>query len=101
MTGKELRAIREQMGLTQAQLGWRLRTTGNTIARMEREEMAIKEPFALLVSYVAREAGVESSRISNTRRGRGAAKDIRAHGQAPPARSRSRGRGRPLSTRRH
>jgi len=62
MTGKQLRKIRGLMGLTQGQLAQRLKTTLNTIARWERDEIGISEPIALLVGYVAREAGVERHR---------------------------------------
>lgn len=58
MTGKQLREIRGRMGLTQGQLATRLRTTLNTVARWERDEVEISGPVSLLIGYVEREAGV-------------------------------------------
>jgi hypothetical protein len=60
------------MGLTQAQMGERIGMTGNSVARMERGGkggMIITPPMALLISFVAREAGVERrrQRASNNR----------------------------------
>jgi transcriptional regulator with XRE-family HTH domain len=49
------------MGLTQGQLAARLRTTLNTIARWERDEVEISGPVSLLIEIVAREAGVADS----------------------------------------
>jgi transcriptional regulator with XRE-family HTH domain len=46
------------MGLTQAELGDRLRLTRNSVARMERDEVAITPSMQLLIGYVAREAGL-------------------------------------------
>jgi transcriptional regulator with XRE-family HTH domain len=61
MIGMELRRIRNRMELTQAELGERLKVTGNSIARMERDEQAITPSMALLISYVVREAGLGES----------------------------------------
>ena len=77
MTGRQLRAIRHRMGLFQAQLGERLRLTGNSIARMERDEVAITPPMELLISYVARDAGVD---LTHGQTSRGAVADKTAHG---------------------
>lgn len=76
MTGEQLRATRIAMGLTQAQFGERLKLTGNSVARMERDEVAITEPMALLVSYVAKDAGIDSA---DGQRSRGTAADKKAN----------------------
>jgi transcriptional regulator with XRE-family HTH domain len=59
MTSKQLKAIRAHMGLTQAAFAARIGMAGNSVARMERGEMIITPPMALLIGYVAREAGVD------------------------------------------
>ena len=82
MTPKELRAIRERMGLTQAEFAERLKITRNTVARMERSLQAITPPMALLIGYVAREAGVDAT---NPTRGRKLAEGKRAHAKAAKA----------------
>lgn len=41
MTGKKLREYRKKLGLTQESLAEKLGTTGNTVARWEREEIGI------------------------------------------------------------
>jgi len=69
MIGKQLRTVRYAMGLTQAQLGERLRITQNSVARMERGLVTITPSMELLISYVAREAGVDIQ-ASHARRGR-------------------------------
>jgi len=74
VTPKELKAIRKAMGLTQAELAERLKIARNTVARMERELQAITPSMALLISFVAREAGVDAS---HPERGRGQVKDQR------------------------
>jgi hypothetical protein len=56
------------MGLTQAEFGERVGLTGNSVARIERGAMIVTKSIALLVGYVAREAGVETA--ANTRSGR-------------------------------
>lgn len=61
MDSKQLRAIRKRMGLTQKALAGRLLIAENTVARMERDEQVITPPMGLLISYVAREAGVDPS----------------------------------------
>jgi transcriptional regulator with XRE-family HTH domain len=77
MTGKQLRAIRDQMGLTQAQLAERLKIAGNSVARMERGEMIITPPTELLIFFVAREAGVDPYHRQTSR---GAAPSKKANG---------------------
>lgn len=59
MNGKRLRAIRDRMGLTQAGLAERLKITASSVARMEQGVMIITPPMELLISFVAREAGVD------------------------------------------
>src|SRR3989304_9978621 len=76
MTGKRVRAIRLQMGLTQVGLAVKIGMTGSSVARMEQGVMIVTEPMALLISYVAREAGVDGI---NAPRGRKLAQDKRAH----------------------
>lgn len=69
MDGKQLKAIRKRMGLTQKALADRLRVAENTVARMERNEQAITPPMELLIGYVTREPGVDLEN-SNARSGR-------------------------------
>jgi transcriptional regulator with XRE-family HTH domain len=78
------------MGLTQVELGERLRVTGNTIARFERNEMAIAPPMELLIQYVAREASVE---VSHPRRGRRADSPKQAKGPRVTHRQSARRKG--------
>lgn len=49
MTGKELLKVRKRMKWTQAQLAEAVGVSGNTVARWERDEMAISEPAARLI----------------------------------------------------
>ena len=79
------------MALTQAQMGERIRVTGNTIARLERGEMAITPPMELLIQYVARPGGVDSS--TDSRAGRLVAAP-KAAGRALSRYSKSKNRGR-------
>lgn len=90
MTGKELRKIRERLALTQGQLGRHLRTTLNSVARWERDEVSISEPMALLIEMVAKELGVDIA--SDKGRSRRAAKDQAAHGRKPGDSVRKSGR---------
>jgi transcriptional regulator with XRE-family HTH domain len=62
MTRKQLRDVRNRMGLTQAELAEKLKIARNSVARMESGRMIITPPMALLISFVAREAEVERSR---------------------------------------
>lgn len=67
MTGKQLKTIREKMGLTQYEFADRVKMTRNSVARMERGEMIVTPPMALLISFVAREAGVDPSHGQTSR----------------------------------
>ncbi len=53
MKGQELRRIRRQLKLTQAQLAEEIGVTATSVARWEREERAISEPVARLVRLLA------------------------------------------------
>jgi transcriptional regulator with XRE-family HTH domain len=55
MTGKEIRALRQKLGWTQAALAEALGVTSNTVARWERDEMAISEPTVRLLYKIAAE----------------------------------------------
>ena len=61
VTRKQLKAIRARMGLTQAELAEMLKMARNSVARMESGRMIITPPMELLISFVAREAGVDPS----------------------------------------
>ncbi|MDP2601898.1 MAG: helix-turn-helix transcriptional regulator [Deltaproteobacteria bacterium] len=88
MTGKQLRAIRDQMKVTQVEFAAKIGMAGGSVARMERGVMIITPSMALLISYVAKEAGVDPQRgIFDHRRSRGGAKGQRK------ARSKHDGRG--------
>jgi transcriptional regulator with XRE-family HTH domain len=76
MTKKQLKDIRAAMGLTQAAFGERIKMSRNSVARMELGTMIVTPPMALLISFVAREAGVDAT---NPRRGRKLAQGKRAH----------------------
>jgi DNA-binding transcriptional regulator YiaG len=52
MEGKQLRAIRERLNLTQVQFAQLVGVTSNTVARWERGEMAIREPTARLIQSI-------------------------------------------------
>ncbi len=52
MNGKELRGLRDQMKLTQVELAEELGVTSNTVARYERDELAIPEPVARLTVLI-------------------------------------------------
>jgi transcriptional regulator with XRE-family HTH domain len=53
MKGKELRAIRKRLGLTQLGFAELVGVTSNTVARWERDEMAVREPTARLIQRIA------------------------------------------------
>jgi DNA-binding transcriptional regulator YiaG len=55
MTGVEIRALREKLGWTQMVLAEAIGVTSNTVARWERDEMAISEPAARLLQKIAAE----------------------------------------------
>jgi transcriptional regulator with XRE-family HTH domain len=77
MTGKQVRGIRDRMGLTQAEFAERVGMTGNSVARIERGAMIVTRSMELLISFVAREAGVETA---DSQRSRRAATGKSAHG---------------------
>jgi transcriptional regulator with XRE-family HTH domain len=52
MTGKELRRLRRRAGLSQRKLAVKLGIHWNTVARMERDELAVREVVALAVRSV-------------------------------------------------
>jgi transcriptional regulator with XRE-family HTH domain len=68
MTGKQLKTIRKKMELTQYEFADLVKMTRNSIARMERGEMIVTPPMALLISFVAREAGVDPAHGQASRR---------------------------------
>ena len=53
MEGKELKQIRQRLGLTQVELAEQLGVTANTVARWERDEVSIREPLARLIQVMA------------------------------------------------
>ena len=55
MIGVEIRALREKLGWTQMALAEAVGATSNTVARWERDEMAISEPAARLLQKIAAE----------------------------------------------
>lgn len=55
VTGRELHSIRQKLALTQAALAEAIGVTSNTVARWERDEMAISEPAARLIEKIAKE----------------------------------------------
>jgi DNA-binding transcriptional regulator YiaG len=55
MTGLEIHALREKLGWTQMVLAEAIGVTSNTVARWERDEMAISEPAARLLQKIAAE----------------------------------------------
>lgn len=57
MEGKELRAIRKKMGLTQKQLAEKIGITWNTLARWERGELGIREPISRLIRILDETSG--------------------------------------------
>ena len=57
MTGSELRAIRERLGLTQVEMAERLGVAANTVARWERDEKPIRPPVEKLIRLTAQSAG--------------------------------------------
>ena len=60
MTGNELRRIRESLWLRQVDMTEALGVTGNTVARWERGEMAIREIVARLILVMVGGAGGKS-----------------------------------------
>jgi transcriptional regulator with XRE-family HTH domain len=53
MKPQELKKIRKQLGLTQAQLAELVGIAPNSIARQERGEIGIREPLAKLLRMIA------------------------------------------------
>ena len=62
MTGKELRELRIQLGLTQPELGKRLGVARVTVARWELGLRHIAEPMARLIQYLAKEVKAEQKK---------------------------------------
>lgn len=56
MTARELKAIREHLGWSQARLADAVGVASNSIARQERGEMGIRESLARLIRLVAEQA---------------------------------------------
>ena len=52
MNGQEVRAIRDKLGFTQEQLAREVGVHKNTVARWERNELAIRESTARLLAFV-------------------------------------------------
>jgi transcriptional regulator with XRE-family HTH domain len=67
MNKKELKAIRERMGLKQTEFAARLRMNQGSISRMESGEMIITPPMELLIELVAKEHGVDPSHGGRSR----------------------------------
>jgi len=59
MTGEDLKALRTQLGLTQAELAERIGVARNTINRWEMGIRRIPEPVARLMQYLAKEVRAE------------------------------------------
>ncbi len=53
MTGKQVRAMRRQLRLTQKQLAEMVGVTENSVARWERGELGIRESAARLMRLLA------------------------------------------------
>jgi DNA-binding transcriptional regulator YiaG len=53
MTGREVRLLRDRLGLTQADFAERVGVTRNSVARWERGEMAIRESAVRLMRLLA------------------------------------------------
>ncbi|MEQ1871503.1 MAG: helix-turn-helix domain-containing protein [Vicinamibacterales bacterium] len=62
MNGQEVREIRDKLGFTQEQLAREVGVHKNTVARWERNELAIRESTARLLAFVVsgvRERGLK------------------------------------------
>jgi transcriptional regulator with XRE-family HTH domain len=66
MIGKELKAMRTQLGLTQEELGERLGVRKNTIWRWENEQRGIPETVVRLLDYFAKEVRAEKGKRKKT-----------------------------------
>ncbi len=87
------------MGITQIEFAAKIGMSGGSIARMERGEMIVTPPMALLIGYVAREAGVDLA--VDSRRSRRAVAPKKASRAIAGHTARKSGRQKnPLSTRR-
>ncbi len=53
MKGRDLRRIRNRLCLTQVELAAALGMTGNTVARMERDETPIMRTTELALTYLS------------------------------------------------
>jgi len=62
MTGAKLRERRRVLGLTQQALGDKLKVAQNTVARWEREEMAMPSFLHLALKWIEYEAAKGSSK---------------------------------------
>jgi len=60
MTGKEVRALRKKLGLTQLRLAELVGVAENSVARWERGEMRVRESAARLMQRLATEHGPRS-----------------------------------------
>lgn len=56
MTGRDLRALRQSLGLTQQQLGDELGIHANTVARLERGELPITRRMETAIDLVRKMA---------------------------------------------
>src|SRR5689334_7320324 len=95
MTGKELKTIRERLGLSQEQFAARLKISRVSVTRMEYGSQIIKPSMAYFVELVANEIARESQvEISHPRPGRrdDAPKPAKGAGIADP---KNKGRRRP------
>jgi transcriptional regulator with XRE-family HTH domain len=97
MTGKQLKAIRERLGLSQEQFAARLKLSRVSVTRMEYGSQVIKPSMAYFVELVAKEAGVESP---DAKRGRGDAQGKQAHAKTAKAAARQVRKAVPLSAKR-
>jgi transcriptional regulator with XRE-family HTH domain len=57
MTGSEMKVIRKRMGLTQAELAFRLGVHPNTLSRFERDAEAIPQLVKLALGRLDRQEG--------------------------------------------
>lgn len=57
MTNVELRALREKLGLTQAELGERLGITASAVAHLESGKNTMSKPVAMLAASIRANAG--------------------------------------------
>ena len=69
-SGKDLRSVREGLGLTQQQLGDALGVPRNTIARWERDELQIERPRMLELSIVALTSHIKPRELAQSVEGK-------------------------------